>query len=92
MVLLEAMYFGTPVISSVNGGSCTLIQNGYNGFVMENFDSEEWVKCIDSALADDELVSKMKNNAQKTIEENYTWDMLADTFMSAYEKAIILAS
>lgn len=92
MVLLEAMYFGTPVISSVNGGSCTLIQNGYNGFVMDNFDSEEWAKCIDSALTNDELVSRMKSNARKNIEENYTWDMLADKFVSAYEKAITFAS
>lgn len=91
MVLLEAMYFGTPVISSVNGGSCTLIDNGYNGFVMDNFDSEEWAKCIDSALANDELVSKMKSNAKRTIEENYTWDMLADRFIGAYENAIELA-
>lgn len=88
MVLLEAMYFGTPVISSVNGGSCTLIQNGYNGFVMDNFDSGEWAECIDSALVNDELVRKMKSNAKKTIEENYTWDMLADRFVEAYEKAI----
>lgn len=88
MVLLEAMYFGTPVISSVNGGSCTLIQNGYNGFVMERFDSEEWVACVQSVLKDNELVDTLKHNAKKYIEDCFTWDRLADKFIEAYEKAI----
>ena len=88
MVLLEAMYFGVPVISSVNGGACTLIQNGNNGFVMENFDSDEWVKCINSILYNNELASSMRCNAQKTIIDNFTWDMLADKFIGVYQKAI----
>ncbi|MFR1316080.1 MAG: glycosyltransferase family 4 protein, partial [Clostridium perfringens] len=33
MVLLEAMYFGVPTITSVNGGSSTLIKNNINGII-----------------------------------------------------------
>ena len=88
MVLLEAMYFGAPVISSINGGSCTLIKNGYNGFVMEQFDSDLWANCILSAMRNEELLEEMKVNARKTIEEGFTWNMLADTFIQAYERAI----
>lgn len=88
MVLLEAMYFGAPVISSINGGSCTLIENGYNGFVIENFDSDEWAKCICLAMNNTVLTGKMKINAKNTIEEKYTWDRLADKFVEIYKKAI----
>lgn len=88
MVLLEAMYFGAPVISSVNGGSCTLIKDGYNGFVMEQFDSELWSKCILEANQNKELLEDMKKNARKTIQEGFTWNKLADTFVHAYERAI----
>ena len=88
MVLLEAMYFGTPVVSSMNGGSCTLIQNGYNGYVMEEFDSDKWVKCIWDSMQDENLLKNMRLNAKKTIVESYTWDKLADEFIEVYENAI----
>lgn len=88
MVLLEAMYFGTPVISSVNGGSCTLIKNGYNGFVMDRFNSNAWAECILNAMRNETLLEDMKQNARKTIEERFTWNALADTFIKAYEQAI----
>lgn len=88
MVLLEAMYFGTPVISSVNGGSCTLIQNGYNGYVMEEFDSDKWVKCIWDSMQDENLLKNMRLNAKKSIDESYTWDKIADEFIEVYENAI----
>ena len=88
MVLLEAMYFGTPVVSSMNGGSCTLIQNGYNGYVMEEFDSDKWVKCIWDSMQDENLLKNMRLNAKKTIDESYTWDKLADEFIEVYENAI----
>lgn len=88
MVLLEAMYFGSPVISSVNGGSCTLIQNGYNGFVMEDFNSDKWADCIWDSMQNESVLEEMKLNAKKTIVEKYTWDALADVFINAYDKAI----
>ena len=88
MVLLEAMYFGAPVISSVNGGSCTLIQNDYNGFVMEDFNSDKWAKCIWDSMQNEGVLEEMKLNAKKTIAEKYTWDKLADKFIDSYKQAI----
>lgn len=88
MVLLEAMYFGAPVISSLNGGSSTLIQNGYNGFIMNDFDVELWADCIYSALQDENGLMKMKKNARNTIEQRYTWDVLVSRFMTGYMRAI----
>ncbi len=86
MVLLEAMYFGTPVISSVNGGSCTLIQDGVNGLVMEEFDSAAWAARIEKAMEDKDRLEEMKSRARKTVEEKFTWNALADTFLEVYQK------
>lgn len=88
MILLEAMYLGTPIISSVNGGSCTLIQNGYNGVIMENFDVDAWANCIQETLKDNTHLLQMKINARKTVEERYMWDMLVNLFLSEYQSAI----
>lgn len=84
MVLLEAMYFGTPVISSINGGSTTLIKNNYNGFVIEAFNSDEWVKCILDTMRDGNKIKEMKENARRTIEENFKWDNIVDKFIEIY--------
>lgn len=44
MVLMEAMYFGLPVISCENGGSTMLIKNGINGFVQNELNAEKWAE------------------------------------------------
>lgn len=88
MVLLEAMYFGAPVISSLNGGSSTLIRNGHNGFIMDKFDDNAWANCIYDAMQNDKLLEEMKLNARKTVEQNYTWNILADKFVEAYQQAV----
>lgn len=88
MVLLEAMYFGVPVISSKNGGSTTLIHNGYNGYILEQFDEKKWVECILSVMKDKEEWKSLSMHAKETIRLHYTWDALADKFLDAYELAI----
>lgn len=88
MVLLEAMYFGVPVISSVNGGSCTLIKNGYNGYVLEEFNSDEWARCIGNSVQNEKKWKEMRTNAKRTIVESYTWDKLADKFIEVYAETI----
>lgn len=88
MVLLEAMYFGLPVISSMNGGASMLIQDGENGYVIGGFDVEEWSKKIESILLDEEKRNQMSQNAKMNIIENYTWDHLAEKFEIVYKQAI----
>lgn len=88
MVLLEAMYFGVPVISSVNGGSTTLIEDGYNGYTMEKFDKKMWTDSIIRIMQNKELLTKLSMHARQTIQFHYTWDALTDKFLAAYELAI----
>lgn len=88
MVLLEAMYFGIPVISSRNGGSCTLIENGVNGFVMDGFNKKDWADHIHLALNNPQILEAMRECASTTIREQFTWDALAEHFVKAYKIAI----
>lgn len=88
MVLLEAMYFGAPVVSSINGGSTTLIENNYNGFVMKEFDKYQWADCIQNVMLNEKIFHEIRENARRTIESEYTWEALADKFLKAYELAI----
>lgn len=87
MVLLEAMYFELPVISSMNGGASVLIEDGVNGYVIEEFHVQKWVEKVKNVFKDPERYKQMKRNAHKTIASRFLWDELADRFMEGYQSA-----
>ena len=88
MVLLEAMYFGIPVLTTYNGGSATLIEDGKNGFVADKLDPEVWAKTICRILGDEDLALTVAENAHRTVAENYTWDALAPKFIELYTRRL----
>ena len=90
MVLLEALYFGLPVVSSTNGGASVLIRGGENGYMLEGFDPAVWEENILRIVRDRELYEKMKKNAHDTVEGHFLWDRLADRFLAGYEEAVRL--
>lgn len=60
MVLMEAMYFTVPVITSDNGGADMLYRNGENGLVINSnrygeFRLEEWVDAAERIYSDSKL-------------------------------------
>ncbi len=81
MVLLEAMCFGVPTISSKNGGSLTLINHNCNGMIMEEFDVQKWGDSILGLLQDEEKMKRFSNNAKETIRTHFTWDKLTDKIL-----------
>ncbi|RGR83284.1 glycosyltransferase family 1 protein [Heyndrickxia coagulans] len=82
MVLLESMYFGVPVISSVNGGAVTLIKNGFNGLVISEFNEENWLNAIEELLNNKDLSKRLSTQSKKTIRKSYTWEKVADNLLS----------
>lgn len=83
MVLLEAMYYGNVVLTTRNGGSSTLIQNGKNGFVFDKKDAGQWANAVLSLS--EEKKASIQQNAQKTIADGFTWDELAEKFEEIYQ-------
>lgn len=77
MVLLEAMYFGLPVISSNSAGGLTLI-NENNGVVIDNFEIDNWSDAIEKLLNDKKILHEYSNNASKTIKDGYMWNSIAE--------------
>lgn len=90
MVLLEAMYFRLPVISSTNGGASVLIEDGKNGYMMEQFNVSDWQEKVETLIQDKNLYEVMKQNAYERIAEHFLWDTLADSFYAGYEEAVKL--
>ncbi|MBS5858112.1 MAG: glycosyltransferase [Clostridia bacterium] len=84
MVLLEAMYFGIPTITTLNGGSSVLIKDGQNGYICGLDNIEEWKKSIKCILENKE--NYLSINATKTIEDNFVWGKLVYKFTKEYEE------
>jgi glycosyltransferase involved in cell wall biosynthesis len=88
MVLLEAMYFGIPTITSMNGGSMTLIKDKDTGIICDANDVNSWCESVINLLNDQKLRDKISVNSSKLIKENYTWDALSDKFLKVYESTL----
>lgn len=84
MVLLEAMYYKTVVLTTNNGGSSTLIDNHVNGYIMDNMDAKTWAEKICGLTG--EKINAIKEAAHDTIANQYTWDKLADLFLERYRR------
>lgn len=85
MVLLEAMYFKIPVITTMNGGSSVLIENKKNGMICNINNIEDWKEKIEIILNNPEIKKKIEKEGYNTIEKYYTWDKLANKFLKTYE-------
>lgn len=83
MVLLEAMYLKTPVITSRNGGSMTLIAGKGTGQIVEKFDANLWVDAIMRYLNDEQYTRSVVTKAKKLISEQYNWGTIVKRFIAA---------
>lgn len=84
MVLLEALFFGLPVISTMNGGASVLIDEGINGYVVDTFDVGIWKKRVENIIKDGDRYIQMKKAAHEGIEEKFLWDKLVEQFIEGY--------
>ena len=84
MVLLEAMYFGLPVITTLNGGSAMLIRDDNNGFIVESSDVNAWVNKIVELSTNNDKCKMVGQNANTTIADSYTWDVLVEKMIKCF--------
>lgn len=83
MVYLESMYFELPIITTLCGGSSMLIKNRESGYICDIDDITSWT----NSLLDLENCNRrdlIKNNAKKTIMNNFLWCNLAPRFYDYY--------
>lgn len=87
MVILESMYFGTPVISTLSAGSDVIIQDQADGIIIKELDAKQWQTSITDLLKNEQKFKRMCEAAKKKIIEHLTWEKTANEFIDLYEKA-----
>lgn len=82
MVLLEAMYLRAPVVTSRNGGSLTLINDGSTGQIVNDFNEEEWVNAIEKYINDFQYRNSVVNRAHELVKNKYNWNAIAKSMLN----------
>ncbi|MCF7907313.1 MAG: glycosyltransferase [Candidatus Omnitrophica bacterium] len=78
--LFEYMAMAKPTISSNIGEAASIIDNGENGFLAGT--EEEFLERMEALIKDKDLGKKIGDNARKTVEKQYSLDVVSE---SAYE-------
>jgi glycosyltransferase involved in cell wall biosynthesis len=85
--LLEAMQYGTPVLTSHDGSMAEVA--GDSGILIDPFSVESISAGIQEMLADDNLVKTLGNNARRRAQD-FSWDKCATETMEVFKEAIVL--
>ncbi|MDO4354899.1 MAG: glycosyltransferase family 4 protein [Clostridia bacterium] len=85
MVLMEAMTFGLPVVSSYNGGSSTIIENNQNGIIVHDFDVEKWAAEIVGLLKDDIHREQITRALEGTTMDRFSWSTIVNDILEAID-------
>ena len=86
--LLEGMSFGLPAVVSDIGGNPLLIQDGENGLVFPNRDSQALAGCVARLMDDPALLRKLGEGAKRSFEENYTGEIFAKHVEDVYRDVL----
>ena len=83
MVILESMYFGTPVISTATAGANTLIDET-SGCIVDDLDITIWKNTIVRLCSNPTILETMKYHCKDVIRDKYIWNKAADKFKTLY--------
>lgn len=85
IVVIEAFAYGKPVIAANKGGIPEMIQDGYNGFLIDTDDCENHqLKDKIKKMLSPKTLETMQNNAIKSFQTFGSWN----TFVAKYENII----
>jgi glycosyltransferase involved in cell wall biosynthesis len=85
---LEAMATGNIVVTINRGGPPNYIQSGHDGLLVDRDDPEDVVRTVAEALRNEDLASRMRENAHHTAAGEYSWAGVARRFLWAHLKTM----
>lgn len=84
-IILESMACGTPVLSTPVGAIPDIIEDGYNGFLMEDNSPKSIETNVIRALGDGNL-DRIVSNARSFVEMNYNFNTTLSRYKSVFDE------
>jgi glycosyltransferase involved in cell wall biosynthesis len=81
-----AFSFGRPIVATRVGDFIETIENGKNGFVLDENTTENMAKMIAAGFSDEQRLMRMGKFARYTSETKYSWDRIARLTRKLYEQ------
>ncbi|MDO9043815.1 MAG: glycosyltransferase family 4 protein [Methanobacteriaceae archaeon] len=86
MVLAEANACKIPVVAYASGGVVEVVEDGFNGFLVEPFDLENLECEIKSLLKNPSKRNNLGENGRKFVEKNFIWDKIVKDILNIYNQ------
>ena len=81
LVLLEAMQYGLPIITTDEGGISDMIENGVNGLICKKRDAESLAACLEKLISDELLRKRMGEIGYEKFKKKYTLQVFENKMM-----------
>ncbi|BDA82957.1 glycosyl transferase [Aureimonas sp. SA4125] len=86
--LIEAMFLGTPVVATANGGNPEAIDDGRTGFLVEPENPAAFVPAIAGLLSDPALFSRIADTARDEARRSFDADDHVREVAGLYERIL----
>lgn len=81
--IIEAMYSGLPIISTNEGGIPDMVEDGINGFIVDNKDYTKIAELLEKLIKDKFLYEVISNRNVEKVERFYTQDLFLVNIINA---------
>lgn len=85
MTLLEAMSLGIPTVATQVGGTPEIVRNMETGILVPTDDTQRFCRAICQLRENDELRSRMENNAQQLFQERFSAAAMVNEYTRLYK-------
>lgn len=86
--ILESMACGVPVVATNVGGVSEIIEDGYNGKLVEMNSPKMVAETLINLLEDTSLKSSMGQHAFETIKQKFSWDVNLKKYCQVYANIV----
>ena len=81
---LEAMAQGIPVVANASGGTIEQIDDGVNGFLVDDQSPRSMAAAVERLLRDEDLRSRFGAAAQRKAQDHFSMRAMVDGYLEAF--------